>query len=103
MAPEAHSQTEIVGRVAQLARTMRGAELDPGLVITADTDIIRELKLDSLAAMDFIMALESEFDALIPVDSMVEIRTVGDLATLLRTQASQRLAAEHPAAERHPA
>lgn len=93
MAPEALSHSEIVEKIAQLARSMRAAELDPGLHITADTDIIRELKLDSLAAMDFIMALESEFDALIPVDSMVEVRTVGDLATLLKTQAAERQAA----------
>lgn len=93
MAPEALSHSEIVEKIAQLARSMRAAELDPGLHITADTDIIRELKLDSLAAMDFIMALESEFDALIPVDSMVEVRTVGDLATLLETQAAERQAA----------
>ncbi len=93
MAPEALSHPEIVEKIAQLARTMRGHELEPGIAITADTDIIRELKLDSLAAMDFIMALESEFDALIPVDSMVEVRTVGDLATLLQTQAAERQAA----------
>ncbi len=57
--------------------------------IGANTDIIRDLKLDSLAAMDFIMALETRFNTLIPVDSMAEIRTVGDLAHLIGAQTAE--------------
>ena len=65
---------------------MNGKQMSFQGEITADTDVVRDLKLDSLASMDFIMAVETEFDTLIPVDSMVDIRTVGDLATLLRSQ-----------------
>ena len=65
---------------------MNGKQMSFDAEITADTDVVRDLKLDSLASMDFIMAVETEFDTLIPVDSMVDIRTVGDLAALLRSQ-----------------
>ena len=68
---------------------MNGKQMSFDTEITADTDVVRDLKLDSLASMDFIMAVETEFDTLIPVDSMVDIRTVGDLAALLRSQSAR--------------
>jgi acyl carrier protein len=77
---------DYVEQIALLARSMNGKEMNFDTEITADTDVVRDLKLDSLAAMDFIMALEQRFDTLIPMDSMADIRTVGDLAALLRKQ-----------------
>ncbi len=76
-----------------LARSMNGKQINFDTDITAETDVIRDLRLDSLAAMDFIMALETRFDTLIPVDNMVEVRTVGDLAELLRLHAARTAAA----------
>jgi len=67
---------------------MNGKEMNFDTEVTANTDVVRDLKLDSLASMDFIMALEQRFDTLIPMDRMADIRTVGDLAALLRSQAS---------------
>jgi acyl carrier protein len=78
---------EYVEQIALLAQSMNGKEMHFDTKVTADTDVVRDLKLDSLASMDFIMALEQRFDTLIPMDSMAGIRTVGDLAALLRTQA----------------
>ena len=79
---------EYVDQIARLAQSMNGKEMHFDTEVTAETDVVRDLRLDSLAAMDFIMALEQHFDTLIPMDSMAGIRTVGDLAALLRTQAS---------------
>ena len=42
-----------------------------------------DLKLDSLAVMDFVMALENRFDLVIPMDELTEVVSVGDLARLL--------------------
>ncbi len=78
---------EYVEQIALLAQSMNGKEMNFDAEITADTDVVRDLRLDSLASMDFIMALEQRFDTLIPMDRMADIRTVGDLATLLRQQA----------------
>ena len=78
---------EYVEQIALLAQSMNGKEMNFDTEVTAHTDVVRDLKLDSLASMDFIMALEQRFDTLIPMDRMADIRTVGDLATLLRSQA----------------
>ena len=48
--------------------------------ITDETNIARDLGLDSLAIMNFIMALEDEYDISIPLDRVAQVETVGDLA-----------------------
>ena len=52
--------------------------------ITAETDIARDLKLDSLAVMDLLMVLEDKFDVSIPLNMVPEIATVGQLASAVR-------------------
>ena len=51
--------------------------------ISSATDISRDLNLDSLAVMDFIMDLEEKFDISIPLNLVPEIQTVGDLVTII--------------------
>lgn len=57
-----------------------GPSLTPGVVITPETNITRDLGLDSLAVMNFVMVLEDKFDVSIPLDKIAEVETVGDLA-----------------------
>jgi acyl carrier protein len=47
--------------------------------ISEETNIARDLGLDSLAIMNFIMALEDEYDISIPLDRVAQVETVGDL------------------------
>jgi acyl carrier protein len=49
------------------------------VVVSDDTDIVNDLGLDSLAVMNFVMALEDEYDISMPLDRMAEVQTVGDL------------------------
>lgn len=48
--------------------------------ITGETDLIKDLNLDSLAVMDLMMALEEKFDVSIPLNVVPELHTVADLA-----------------------
>lgn len=48
-----------------------------------DTNITKDLGLDSLAVMNFVMALEDRFDVSIPMDKLAEIETVNDLAAAI--------------------
>jgi len=57
-----------------------GEQIKHRVEVTADTDIARDLNLDSLAIMDLLMALEDKFDVSIPLNNLAEIRTVRDLA-----------------------
>jgi acyl carrier protein len=59
------------------------AKLPRDRPITPDSHLIRDLGLDSLAAMDLLMELETRFDIAIPINSLPTIETVGDLAELI--------------------
>ena len=61
------------------------AVVDPSIQISRDTDISRDLGLDSLTIMNFVMKLEDTFDLSIPLERLPEIQTVGDLADTIRT------------------
>ncbi|WP_119458554.1 phosphopantetheine-binding protein [Rhodospirillaceae bacterium SYSU D60014] len=52
--------------------------------ITTETDITRDLNLDSLAVMDLMMELEEKFDISIPLNLVPEIQTVGDLTATIQ-------------------
>ena len=54
-----------------------------GVPIRRNTDIMKDLDVDSLAVMDFIMNLEDHFDISIPLNAMAEIRTVEDVAEVV--------------------
>jgi len=49
------------------------------VAVSDGTDIVNDLGLDSLAIMNFVMALEDEYDISMPLDRMAEVQTVGDL------------------------
>jgi len=49
------------------------------VAVSDETDIVNDLGLDSLAVMNFVMALEDEYDISMPLDRMAEVQTVGDL------------------------
>ena len=62
------------GIAAALSQTVgRRIEIDD------DTNIARDLGLDSLAIMNFIMALEDEYDISIPLGRVAQVETVGGL------------------------
>ncbi|HUF56013.1 MAG TPA: phosphopantetheine-binding protein [Thermohalobaculum sp.] len=48
--------------------------------VTPQTEIMRDLGLDSLAVMNFVMTLEERFDLSIPMDRIAEVETVADLS-----------------------
>jgi acyl carrier protein len=49
------------------------------VAVSDQTNIVNDLGLDSLAVMNFVMALEDEYDISMPLDRMAEVQTVGDL------------------------
>ena len=82
---------DIISMISDVAKSMDGIPPDVTRNITSETNIIRDLKLDSLAVMDFIMAIETKFDTIIPIESIADIKTVGDLANLLQLETAQKL------------
>lgn len=61
-----------------------------GVAITRETDLAADLSIDSVAAMDLVMAIEDRYDLDIPVNQLSDLRTVGDLVDLVRRQLAER-------------
>ena len=52
--------------------------------LSDQTNIINDLGLDSVAAMDFVMEIEDRLDISVPLDKIAKIETLGDLVSTVR-------------------
>jgi len=50
-----------------------------GVKLTRDTDLVADLEIDSVAVLDIVMDIEDNYDISIPVNTISEIRTIGEL------------------------
>lgn len=82
-------EEDVVEQISGVLRGLHGISTDVPDKITSDTNIVRDLRLDSVAVMDFIMALETKFNTIIPIDAITEVETVGDLANMLGARSAQ--------------
>ena len=78
-APAIVAADPILAEIARAARTVLGRPV----VVRPETDIARDLDVDSLAMMNIVMELEDAFDLSIPLDRLASIQTVGELAALI--------------------
>ena len=51
--------------------------------ITPETDIIKDLKADSLDVVEMIMTLEEEFKITVPEEKASALKTVGDIVAFV--------------------
>ncbi|HXI87399.1 MAG TPA: phosphopantetheine-binding protein [Parvularculaceae bacterium] len=50
-----------------------------GVKLTRDTDLIADLEIDSVSVLDIVMDIEDNYDLSIPVNTISETRTIGEL------------------------
>lgn len=55
----------------------------PDVTLDEETDLTTTLGLDSHKVMDLMLDLEDEFDVLVPTNELADVRTAGELATLI--------------------
>ena len=65
-------EAEIVELLAQ--------RIPAGIHVSAQTQIVGGLGLDSVAILDFIMDVEDRFDLSIPLDRVAEVQTIAELS-----------------------
>lgn len=57
--------------------------LDPlnqkGVKLTRQTDLVADLEIDSVSVLDIVMDIEDSYDLSIPVNTISETRTIGEL------------------------
>ena len=53
------------------------------VTITAETNLISELSIDSIKLLNLIMEIEDTFDISIPINALADVQTVHELANLI--------------------
>ena len=74
------SREEILAEITRMFEPFRKYQRP----ITLETDMSRDLNLDSLTVMDLMMELEEKYDISIPLNLVPEIRSVADLAATIQ-------------------
>jgi acyl carrier protein len=64
---------------AEIVEVLAG-RVPAGVHVTAETQIVQGLGLDSVGILDFIMDLEDRFDISIPLDRVAEVQTIAELS-----------------------
>jgi acyl carrier protein len=75
-----HSYEEIVEQIAQELKPFT----EEGTVIGADTDLSKDLGLDSVKVMEMMLDIEDRYDVAVPVNRLADVHTVGDLAEAIQ-------------------
>ena len=61
-----------------------------GIALTGSTTFAGDLEWDSLTVMDFVAAIEDEFDILITMNMQADIETIGQLVDTVRKLSAAR-------------
>ena len=75
------SRDETFAKVAELIEPFNKKEV----ALSDATKFATDLEWDSLTVMDFVAAIEDEFDILITMNMQAEIETVGQLVDAVQT------------------
>jgi acyl carrier protein len=72
--------TDNAGNIEREIVALLAKRVPPGVTVSAQTQIVGGLGLDSVAILDFIMDIEDRFDISIPLDRVAEVQTLGELS-----------------------
>jgi acyl carrier protein len=71
-----NNATNIEAQIVELL----ARRIPAGIHVSAQTQIVGGLGLDSVAILDFIMDVEDRFDISIPLDRVAEVQTIAELS-----------------------
>ena len=71
-----NNATNIEAQIVELL----ARRIPAGIQVSAQTQIVGGLGLDSVAILDFIMDVEDRFDISIPLDRVAEVQTIAELS-----------------------
>lgn len=61
-----------------------------GVKLTRDTDLITDLEIDSVSVLDIVMDIEDNYNLSIPVNTISETRTIGELVDAIHAIKQQQ-------------
>jgi acyl carrier protein len=73
--------TTLIPEISEVLESVTNKRVE----LSPEMNIVNDLGLDSIAVMNFCMALEDRFDISIPLNDMASVVTVADLAKTIET------------------
>ncbi|MCA8889048.1 MAG: hypothetical protein KDA46_09475 [Parvularculaceae bacterium] len=61
-----------------------------GVKLTRETDLVADLEVDSVSVLDVVMDIEDNYDISIPVNTISETKTIGQLVDAIHTIKKQQ-------------
>ena len=78
--------TDLFKRVVEIIADQLGLEEKDIASITAETSLMKDLKADSLDAVEVVMALEDEYEIKIPDEEAEKFKNIGDICNYIEKQ-----------------
>lgn len=75
--------SESYNEIMQLLCDRLGSMTNSGVQVTAETNLINQLSIDSIKLLNLIMEIEDTFDVSIPINALADVQTVRQLADLV--------------------
>lgn len=73
----------VAEKVKQLIADQLGKTVDD---ISEEKEVVKDLGADSLDVVEMLMSLEEEFNITVPEEEAVNIKTVGDIISLIESK-----------------
>ncbi|MGB5209229.1 MAG: acyl carrier protein [Gammaproteobacteria bacterium] len=70
-------------QIEQALRKILSGSVDSSVELASDTDFVSDLGLESIQVLEFIMEVEEHFDIAIDLESLSDVRTVGELTEVV--------------------
>lgn len=69
--------------IEQALRKILSGSVDSSVDLASETDFVSDLGLESIQVLEFIMEVEEHFDIAIDLESLSDVRTLGELTKVV--------------------
>ena len=70
-------------QIEQALQKILSGSVDSSVELASNTDFVSDLGLESIQVLEFIMEVEEHFDIAIDLESLSDVRTIGELAEVV--------------------
>lgn len=70
-------------QIAEILCEQLASFVETEVIISPETNLITQLAIDSVKLLNLIMEIEDHFDISVPLNTLVDVLTVQDLANLI--------------------
>lgn len=70
-------------KIEESLREILSGSVDSSVDLASNTNFVSDLGLESIQVLEFVMEVEEHFDIAIDMESLSDVHTIGELATVV--------------------